>query len=60
MLDGVEANALQFELFGDINTPVLDILRDFRMIEVQVGEHQIVVVAVLCVDLSRHQRKSLG
>lgn len=51
VLDGVEADALQLELFGNVDAPVLDVFDDFGMVEVQVGEHQVVVVAMLGVDI---------
>jgi hypothetical protein len=55
MLDGVEANSFQFQLLCHINTPILNVLLDFGVIEIKVSEHEIVIVAMLRVYLHNDQ-----
>ncbi len=51
MLNGVETEALQFQLRADPHTPFLDIFLDFWVGEVDVGEHEVVVICVFTVDV---------
>jgi len=45
MFDGIETNAFDVELFSKPYSPILDIIFDFRVIVVEVGIHEVVVVA---------------
>ena len=52
VLDRIEADALEFQLLGHVNSPVLDIFRDLWVVEVQVCKHEVIVVAVLCINIA--------
>lgn len=51
MLDGIKAETLQFQLRAYPCTPFLDIFLHFWMLEIDVGEHEVVVIGVFAVDI---------
>lgn len=51
MFDGIEAESSQFQFGPDPLTPFLDIFSYFWMVEVDIGEHQVVIIGVFNVDI---------
>lgn len=45
MFDGIESNTLEVQLFSKPNSPILHVLFDFGVIVVQVGIHEVVIIA---------------
>lgn len=51
MFDCVKAETLQLQLITDPNTPIFDIFSYFGMGEVDVGEHEVVIICIFRINV---------
>ena len=49
MLDGVQPHAVQVKFAGDPYAPFFHLLHHFRVVEVQIGEHEVVVISIFVI-----------